>query len=179
MDVRRVVTGHDRNGKAVFVSDERVAPIEVALLPGVEFHRLWGGDQAPHFPDNGAMPPNPTYFPPIGGFRFGFFTLPPGGSGVRSDRDFDAALHELETKLPGLAPYMEADEPGMHTTPTVDFEVVVTGEVVLELDNGASMTLKPGDTIVQNGTRHRWRNEGTVPTTIAYFICGAHHARFP
>jgi hypothetical protein len=50
MDVRRVVTGHDEAGRAVFVSDEQVAPIVPSLLPGNEFHRLWGGDEAPHFP---------------------------------------------------------------------------------------------------------------------------------
>ena len=66
----------------------------------------------------------------------------------------------------------------MHTTPTIDFEVVLAGEIVLELDEGASVTLRAGDTIVQNGTRHRWRNDGDVPALVAAFICGAHHARF-
>ena len=76
MDVRRVVTGHDTDGKAVFVSDERVAPIVPALLPGNEFHRLWGGDEAPRFPDAGKRPNDITYFPGVGGYRFGFFTIP-------------------------------------------------------------------------------------------------------
>jgi hypothetical protein len=75
MDVRRVVTGHDAAGKAVFVSDEAVAPVSASLLPGNEFHRLWGGDEAPRFPDDGSAPPQGAYFPPVGGFRFGFFTL--------------------------------------------------------------------------------------------------------
>jgi hypothetical protein len=43
MRVRRVVTGHDRNGKAVFASDQEVDPLTVALLPGWDLHRLWGG----------------------------------------------------------------------------------------------------------------------------------------
>ena len=51
MDVRRVVTGHDGDGKAVFVSDTTVAPVTLALLPGSEFHQLWGADTAPQFPD--------------------------------------------------------------------------------------------------------------------------------
>jgi quercetin dioxygenase-like cupin family protein len=74
---------------------------------------------------------------------------------------------------------MEPDDPGMHTTPTIDFEVVLSGEVILELDDGAEVTLRPGDTVVQNGTRHRWRNEGSDPAVLAVFICGAEHARFP
>jgi quercetin dioxygenase-like cupin family protein len=66
----------------------------------------------------------------------------------------------------------------MHTTPTIDFEVVLSGEVVLELDDGAEVTLRPGDTVVQNGTRHRWRNSGAEPAVLAVFIAGARHDRF-
>ena len=182
MNVRRVVTGHDQNGKAVFVSNEQVKPITASLVPGVEFHRLWGSDTAPTFPDSGNMPSFATYFPPVGGFRFWFFSLPPRRRGTDGDAAAattdPAALNEFETKLPGLLQYLEPDTPGMHTTPTIDFEVVLDGEVVLELDEGASVTLRRGDTIVQNGTRHRWRNDGDVPAVIAVFICGAHHARF-
>ena len=179
MDVRRVVTGHDGNGKAVFVSDEAVAPTTLALLPGSAFHKLWGGDEAPSFPDDGSEPSYETYFPPVGGFRFGFFTIPPDeGRGVPDDLDVPAALKELEEKLPGMAQYAEPDAPGMHTTPTIDFEVVLSGEVWLELDDGAEVHLKPGDTVVQNGTRHRWSNKGSEPATLAVLICGAHHERF-
>ena len=180
MDVRRVVTGHDAGGKAVFVSDERVKPLTPVLMPGSEFHRLWGGDAAPHFPDDGSMPEHTTYFPPIGGFRFGFFTLPADeGSGVPEGLDVGAAMGELNELLPGLTAYMEPDAPGMHTTDTVDFEVVLSGEVTLELDDGASVRLTPGDTVVQNGTRHRWSNPGKVPAVLAVFIAGARHDRFP
>lgn len=178
MDVRRVVTGHDADGKAVFVSDERVAPIVPTLLPGNEFHRLWGADEAPHFPDDGSRPEAPRYFPPVGGLRFGFFTIPPdGGAGAPPGLDIGAALADLEEKLPGLAEHMEPDNPGMHTTATIDFEVVLAGSVVLELDDGAKVELGPGDTVVQNGTRHRWSNPGTEPARLAVFICGAHHDR--
>jgi mannose-6-phosphate isomerase-like protein (cupin superfamily) len=176
MDVRRVVTGHDADGKAVFVSDEQVSPVVPALLPGNRFHLLWGGDEAPRFPDSGAEPEHRLYFPPVGGFRFGLFTIPPdGGAGAPPDLDIEAALAEFEEKLPGLAGHMELDDPGMHTTATVDFEVVLSGSVTLELDDGAKVTLNPGDTVVQNGTRHRWSNAGNEPAVLAVFICGAHH----
>ena len=179
MRARRVVTGHDAQGKAVIVGDERVEPITVTLLPGVEFHRVWGGDEPPRFPNDGAMPPNPMYFPPIGGYRFGFFTLPPAAQGVPLENsDVGAALQELEARLPGLAQYMEPGAPGMHTTPTIDIDLVISGEVVLELDNGVETRLRPGDSVVQNGTRHRWRNDGATAAVVAYFICGAHHDRF-
>jgi mannose-6-phosphate isomerase-like protein (cupin superfamily) len=176
---RRVVTGHDAHGRAVFVKDERVEPITAALLPGVEFHRVWGADATQQFPNDGGPPAAPLYFPPIGGFRFGFFTLPPANAGARSEAvDMADGLRELDEKLPGLMQYLEPDAPGMHTTPTVDIDLVISGEVILELDNGVSTTLRAGDSVVQNGTRHRWRNEGAVPVTVAFFLCGAQHAKF-
>ena len=149
MRVRRVVTGHDRDGKAVFASDEQVDPLTLALIPGAEFHRLWGADQAPTFPGDNAAP---------------------------ADLDPQAAVAEMEQKLPGLLAYLEPDNPGMHTTDTIDFEVVLSGEVILELDDGVEKVLRPGDTVVQNGTRHRWGNRGTEPAVVVVFLIGAHRA---
>jgi quercetin dioxygenase-like cupin family protein len=176
MRVRRVVTGHDRSGKAVFASDEQVDPVTLELIPGPEFHRLWGADQAPTFPGDGGPTAQPSYFPPVGGYRFGLFTIPPATVPPPADLDFRAAMAEMEEKLPGMLACMEPDNPGMHTTDTVDFEVVLSGEVILELDDGAEKVLRPGDTVVQNGTRHRWRNRGTEPAILAVFITGAHRA---
>ncbi|HEX3981061.1 MAG TPA: hypothetical protein VHW93_07550, partial [Acidimicrobiales bacterium] len=114
MDIRRVATGHDADGKAVFVSDEAVAPVELALVPGMEFHRLWGSDSTVTFPDDGSKPAFRTYFPPTEGFRFGFFTIPPdGGTGAPADLDVAAALVEFEEKLPGMGEFLELDNPGM------------------------------------------------------------------
>jgi mannose-6-phosphate isomerase-like protein (cupin superfamily) len=174
MRVRRVVTGHDASGKAVFASDIEVDPLTVTLMPGAEFHRLWGADQAPTFPDDGGATAQPDYFPPVGGYRFGLFTLPPATGQVAAGVEVEAALAEMEEKLPGLASYTEPDNPGMHTTDTIDFEVVLSGQVVLELDDGAETVLRPGDTVVQNGTRHRWSNRGSEPAVLAVFITGAH-----
>ena len=70
---------------------------------------------------------------------------------------------------------MEPDAPGMHTTDTIDFEVVLDGEVWLELDDGVEVHLRAGDTVVQNGTRHAWRNHGDTTARLAVFLIGAHH----
>ena len=70
-------------------------------------------------------------------------------------------------------------DPGMHTTDTIDFEVVLEGTITLELDDGAEVALRPGDTVVQNGTRHRWKNAGDSVARFAVFICGASHAGIP
>lgn len=180
MKVRRVVTGHNESGKSVFVSDEAVEPTTVQLMPQAEFHLLWGADNAPQFPDDGSMPEWRTYFPPIGGFRFGVFTVPPGVAGdALAGVNIEEAVADLEANLPGMIRYMDPSDPGMHTTDTIDFEVVLEGTVVLELDDGAEVTLRPGDTVVQNGTRHRWRNPGDTPAHVALFICGANHAKVP
>lgn len=150
------------------------------LMPGFENHLLWGSDQTVRFPDDGAMPQWHNYFPPIGGFRFAMLTLPPShGTQAPGALDIDEAMAEMEEKLPGMLGYMDYTDPGMHTTDTVDFEVVLEGTVVLELDDGAEVTLQPGDTVVQNGTRHRWKNPGDTPARMAVFICGAEHANVP
>ena len=61
----------------------------------------------------------------------------------------------------------------MHTTVTIDFEYVVSGRVVLELDDGASVELGPGGTVVQNGTRHAWRNPFDETATLVAALIGA------
>jgi quercetin dioxygenase-like cupin family protein len=109
----------------------------------------------------------------VGGYRFGFFTLPPLDENALGEIDLEAALQEFAEKLPGMAEHMEPDSPGMHTTQTVDYGVVVSGSVVLELDDGAEVELNTGDAYIQNGTRHRWINRGNVPAVIAIAIVGA------
>ena len=155
-----------------------VAPVTLALMPGMDFHRLWGADAPRHFPDDGSKPEATTYFPPLGGFRFGLFTIPPDdGHGVPADLDIGSALVELEDKLPGLASYVEPDNPGMHTTATIDYGILLSGQAVLELDDGATVILNPGDTYIQNGTRHRWSNRGNTPAVFAVTLIGATHDR--
>ena len=176
MKVRRVVTGHDGNGKAVFASDEEVDPLTWRCCLARNSTACGGADQAPAFPDDGSPTAQPSYFPAVGGYRFGLFTVPPATVSAPAELDLQAALAEMDEKLPGLLTHMEPDNPGMHTTDTIDFEVVLSGEVILELDDGVERILRPGDTVVQNGTRHRWGNRGTEPAVLAVFITGAHRA---
>jgi quercetin dioxygenase-like cupin family protein len=96
-----------------------------------------------------------------------------------SDIDAAADLADFEAEAPGLLRFMDQSDPGMHTTDTIDFEVVLEGTVVLELDDGAKVTLHPGDTVLQNGTRHRWSNPGDTTARLAVFMCGAAHAGVP
>ncbi len=173
MNIRCVVTGQTESGKSVFVNDESVEPVTLDLLPGYEFHRLWGSDSPFGLPTDGTPPAAPTYFPSKSGHRFGFFTIPPDTMGVPEDLDVGAALEQMSQKLPGMADVMEPENPGMHTTDTVDFDVVVSGEVWLELDDGAEVQLTAGDCVIQNGTRHAWHNRSSETAVIAVTLVGA------
>ena len=174
MNVRRVVTGQTRNGKSVFVSDEVVEPLRLPLMAGVEFRRVWGGDETTPLPTGGAEPAASTFFPPAGGYRFTFVTLPPEGStALPEDIDLEQAVAELNQKLPGMMEHMEPDNPGMHTTDTVDLDLIITGELDLELDDGAEVHLRPGDCVIQNGTRHAWHNRTSEPCTMLSILVGA------
>jgi quercetin dioxygenase-like cupin family protein len=177
--IRRVVTGHTPDGKAIVASDTNVAGVTPdSLPPGAEFHRLWGADEAPTFPDDGSPRPARLWFPPVGGFRFGVFTMAPLSTAMEKEIDWEVVGQELEEKLPGIVSQAntEPDHPGMHTTDTIDFEYIVSGEVWLELDDGVEVHLKAGDTVVQNGTRHAWRNKGSEPCRMVVFLVGAHRS---
>jgi mannose-6-phosphate isomerase-like protein (cupin superfamily) len=173
MSIRRVVTGVNPEGTSVFVTDERVEAVAPALLAGVEFHQLWGEDGVPAAPQDGTRPAAHDFFPPAGGYRVGTFTVPPASTQLPEGIDIKAALAELEAALPGLLAHNEPENPGMHTTVTIDFEYVLSGRVVLELDDGATVELGPGDTVVQNGTRHAWRNPFDEPATLLVVLVGA------
>jgi hypothetical protein len=175
MGTRRIVTGHDSKGKSVFASDVEVDPISVALFPGTDFYRLWGADRPCTLPGDGTPPDVPNYFPPLGGFRFGLFKLAPDSVARPKDLPVETLMHELNEKLPGLGDPLEADHPGMHRTASIDFEYIASGRCVLELDDGATRELGPGDTVIQNGTRHAWRNPYNEPCIIVFALIGADH----
>ena len=71
---------------------------------------------------------------------------------------------------------MEPDHPGMHTTDTVDLDIVLSGEVWLELDDGAEVHLQAGDCVIQNGTRHVWHNRTEEPARMFAALIGATRA---
>jgi mannose-6-phosphate isomerase-like protein (cupin superfamily) len=173
MDIKCVVTGRDKSGKSVVVRSTPVEPITLAALPGYEFHRLWGSDSVVALPSDGTPPSFPLYFPPKHGFRFGFFTIPPDSVTNITHDTTPAAFAEVQQKLPGMLEVLEPTHPGMHTTDTVDYDVVVSGEVYLELDDGVETLLKAGDCVVQNGTRHAWHNRSTENAVIAVALIGA------
>lgn len=175
MRVRRVVTGQTATGDAV-VSDTAVEPITVQLMPGSEFFYLWGSDTVVTVPTSGEQPAAPSWYPPVGGFRFGMFTLAPQSAAAAEDIDLAAAMAEVQQKLPGVIEQMDPAHPDRHATNSVDFVVVLSGEAWLELDNGERTLLRAGDTVVQNGTRHAWHNASDQPCVMAAVLVGANRA---
>lgn len=176
MKVRRVVTGHDRDGKSRVVDDRDVEAITTELMPGFAAYRLWGRDERPTFPDDGSPRHAEAWYPPRDGSRFMINTIPPGEPTAPADLDLASALEVLERQMPGAMAAQEPDGAGMHTTDSIDYVLVVSGEVTLELDDGDHRLLHAGDVVIQNGTRHAWRNHGTDPCVIVGVAIGADHA---
>jgi len=170
---RLIVTGLDANGKSSVISDRSVDARTAPAVRGYGWHRLWSWDTAPEVPNNGVEPDGPAHFPAPGGVRFIVFTVPPSTVVAPDDLDLEAARFELEEKFPGRAAHMENHQTGLHTTATIDFIYVADGEISLELDDGQEVHLKTGDTLVQNGVRHAWRNRSSKPCTLVVTIIGA------
>ena len=169
--IRRVVTGHDKLGKSVFVSDENVAGLKIPSLPTTEIVHLWGSDETHHYPDDGAPQAYQQFFAPVGGYRFLMFTVPPDASNPPPADN--AALTATNEQFPGLGETFDPNVPGMHRSATVDLLYVVEGRCVSELDSGEKIELRAGDTFVQSGTMHAWRNPFAETCKIIAVIVGA------
>lgn len=172
--IRRIVTGHDENG-ASMVALDTAPPRSDAFkhIPGMMSRLVWATDPAPVLPFNGTDP-TPTVksiVPPHGGTRFLVVTFPPDSVFAAPGFDPAAAGAENLAISPGLAELFEPD--GMHATPTIDYGIVLDGEIWLELDDGRAELLRQHDVVVQNGTRHAWRNKSERAATLAFVLIGA------
>jgi mannose-6-phosphate isomerase-like protein (cupin superfamily) len=174
---RRALTGRDDAGKSVFKSFD-VTPQVVTFesRPGVAFHELYATDGVPpvsgHEPD--PMLTKTGAFPGPGAslFRLVQFAPRPPEGAPPDPAAYRRFLDELAQKIPGMAEHFEPDVPGMHTSDTVDYGIVIRGEMILELDDGKTVHLRQGDCVVQNGTRHRWRNPLPEPCLMAFVLIG-------
>ena len=143
LQLRRVITGHDANGKARVMIDE-VAGHAFVGRPGATGINVWTTEG---FPAN-------------------------------NDGEDDAGLRKAGTTLPnGTIFRMLEFAPGLaarnHRTDSIDYIVVISGEIDMELDDGNSVHLKQGDVLVQRGTVHNWANRGTASCTIAFILIDA------
>ena len=170
---RRVVT-MNVDGKAVVQSDEQMHAYEFKSVPNYEHTLLWVNPITPDLREKQRFDRYPdSVFPGPGGTSLHFVTFPPGSVFADPSFDGEAARSEALIRLRGLADHFEKEDPAMHKTNTVDYAVVYEGEIWLELYDAKTIHLKRGDVVVQNGTRHAWRNKGTTPVTMLFFLNGA------
>lgn len=179
---KRALTGRDANGKSVFKSfDVTPKVVTIDANPGLIFYEVYITEGVPQLT---GMEPDPMLqgtraFPGPGGTMFRLISYPPKmpeGWTPPPGTTFDSGLRELSEKIPRMGDYFDRDTPGMHTTDTVDYAVVVRGEMTLELDDGQMVHLRQGDCVVQNGTRHRWRNPLPEPCLMAFISVGGKRA---
>jgi hypothetical protein len=169
---RRVVTGH-RGGKSIVLSDQRREPYRFKTVTGFEHTYMWstnGGLESD--PDKVERELANSALPSANGALVHIVTFPPA-SGASSESDPSEVAQEYLTRLPGLADTFERDGSQMHVTQTVDYAILLDGELWLELDDGATVHLVAGDIVVQQATRHGWRNKGEHSATIAFVMLGA------
>jgi quercetin dioxygenase-like cupin family protein len=142
--IRRVITGHDAGGKAIVKFDE-VRTDFVEGRPNGFVRNIWTTDTTPANNDGQDD----------AGERPGRFTMIENGTVFR-------ILHFL----PGV-------QKRVHRTDSIDYIVVMAGEIDMELDEGEQVHLKTGDVMVQRGTVHNWINRGTGPCTMAVILVHA------
>jgi mannose-6-phosphate isomerase-like protein (cupin superfamily) len=172
-DIRRVVTGHDLDGKAVVMIDETMTPDLGHVLtpegqPNVRLSDVWLSGPIPdsNIGNTDTVEGKVTLEPPIGGAVFRVLELPPD-----SERNYDQMKKYFENM--GAGNRLDGQRhPGMHKTKSVDNLVVISGEVWLVLDE-EEICLKAGDVCVQRGTLHAWSNRASEPCLIAVVLLDA------
>jgi hypothetical protein len=164
---RRVVTGVDGQGLSTIVSDA----CTTTRLAGAGNTKcdIWRVDGLPvHLHDWGTLTDEVVTVPAPGGFVYRIATFPP-------DSEWDASMGYADSKgpIPDRAPSASSVAvPGMHVTQTVDIVTVLSGQIHAVLETCETL-LRPGDSLVQRGTRHAWQNRTDQPATIVALMFGA------
>lgn len=158
--IHRVVTGHDVDGKAV-VSINGPLPtiVEFEAVPGLIFHEVWETPGTPAPVDNS---PDPTigemmHQAPKNGTRIRFVDMPPDETYLSEAEARVKNLFEEVNHPAGLTVKPDSPHPMMHRTESIDYGIVIEGEVTLVLDD-SEVDLRPGSVVVQRGTNHAWAN---------------------
>ena len=168
--IRRVVTGHDAQGRSSFIMDGLAPNIkEMESMPGVALTDLWETNTAPAdnsgLADAAARPVKLE--PPSVGSILRIVEFPPDTMWKGAD-----AAKAFESIGAGHAPDAHSSDPMRHKTSTIDYIIVLKGEIFAILDTGETL-LKAGDILVQRGTMHSWSVRGTEPCIVAVVLIGA------
>lgn len=170
-EFRRVVTGHDATGKAIIESDAVAHQyLERPNRPGVRLTNFWLSDGTPA-----------EYDGPTETCTGDFILHPPTNGSVFRCVEFGPEDPEVMAKLDGKAAFAEmgaganivenARHPWMHRTNSVDYAMVISGEIWMLMDDESDdVHLKAGDVVIQRGTNHAWANRGTEPCVIMFVL---------
>ena len=171
--IRRVVTGHDARGVAGVASDGFLPTVvELAHIPGTVFHEVWSTEGSPTPVGNGPDPSvGPLRLPPPKlGTRIRFVDIPPDTEEFlrQGAAEMHAAFEEIGD---AAASTVGADSPHplMHRTESIDYGIVISGEMTLVLDKDETL-LEAGDVVVQRGTNHAWANRSGKPCRMLFIL---------
>lgn len=171
--IHRVVTGHDKAGYAVIsLNDALPTVVELAAIPGTVFHEVWSTNASPVPISNGADPTLGALClpPPSGGTRIRFVDIPPDTEEFLAQGA--ARMHDAFTQIGDASAstvQSHSPHPLMHRTESVDYGVVIAGELTLILDN-SEVQLRPGSVVVQRGTNHAWANRSTQVCRMLFVL---------
>lgn len=175
MHVRRVVTGFDAEGHSIVIADGPAPRShDFKHIPGFSNTVVWAANNAdaPQGKPIDLTPSLPSLVATPGGSMLFVVQFPP--ESVFASLDMAAAGAEQAAHLPGLADSFDPNRPGFHRTQSVDYVVVLKGELWLEVDRGPATHLRQGDIVIQNGTFHAWANRTNEPTIILACSLGTH-----
>jgi mannose-6-phosphate isomerase-like protein (cupin superfamily) len=166
-DIRRVVTGLDANNKAVVMFDSRM-PLQAGPY-GLNATNLWVTNTYPlgfSFKDDTAA--TPVGVSPLdSGTKFRVVEFPPLDAASEAKMEPGFLMKAVGPVAPARG--LPVTHPLMHRTRSVDYAVVLSGEIDMMLDDTV-VHLKPGDTIVQQATNHAWVNHGTETCRILFVL---------
>ena len=170
--VRRVVTGHDPEGRSIVRQDGPPARgVTLGGESGTTFHEIWNTRATPAPIDRASGEPAEagiSLLPPSGGTRIRILDIPPDDGTVAAlPREAVRALFEAIGA--GHALVEDPPHPLMHRTETIDYGIVLDGELTLILDSGETV-VRAGDVIVQRGTSHAWANRSNANARIAFVL---------
>ena len=172
--IRRVVTGHDKNGKAIVLSDGPVPTVHSnPIRPGQLSFEVWKTHAAPV--PIAAEEAEPTtgprsLQPPRNGNVFRISVVPPETAETRKLTPEQAQELFRKSGAGEASTFGKGgSHPMMHRTETVDYAVVLEGEIILILDDG-EVQLKAGDVVIQRGTSHAWSNRSGKTVKMLYVL---------